>query len=513
MRYILNRSQAEKAIDKMLERTGMHIDTYVEQRAEGIFHSIKRESITIKGGDALIVCGSGLAGAEGAAAARLFECAGMNVIISFVLSDDDKQKRYSDIMKYQLHLAQLSGCIVSDEDIDHFTGMKFNLTVDAIYDPDCDHGSKIFGECHKAAEVIRSLKGYKVSVDVPFGIGADDGNICDPGVVRYDMTIARSFGVPGQYLYPGCSYCGKISHISVFMAWYDDYRDEADLAIPDNDDVCGKDRDEGGNKCTFGRLLIIAGHKNVCGAAILSCRSAYRSGCGMVRLFTTESNRVIIQESVPEAVLSTYPDEGSAVNGSSDDTELESCIRWADRILIGPGIGTDMPAVSLVRRIASVEDRPVVFDADALNIISSHRDIRQVISENKNDHIIMTPHMGELARLMGSTVCDVRADWTENVRKLSSELGAVIISKDARTLIASPGRHLVFLNVRGNSGLATAGSGDVLAGITGALASCDECAERSSVRAVLMHADAGERASAMIGEKAVMAGNIIEHIN
>ena len=514
MRPLLYSSQMRKCDEITTDRLGMPQAVLMERAALAVAEEIKA-SVKTEGKKAkvLAVAGPGNNGADAAAAGRLLSCSGMEAVI-FVCGDAD---RYTSALKMQLDIAGNFGCKVVYDDMSRKKTMTeqtdgdFDAVIDGLLGIGLSRPlSRRFAGI--TAE-MNAMHGYKVAVDMPTGVSADDGSVYE-NAFRADTTVTFAYEKPGQYFYPGTSFCGRIVCADIGINSYSFMDTEPELYLLEGSRDFGEiKRDPSGNKGSFGKLLIAAGHKDVCGAAILACRSAYRAGCGMVRLFTTESNRIIVQETVPEAVLCTYPDECTDEDTDLFDERLGEYIKWADRIMAGPGLGTDAQSVKIVRYLAAVEDVPVVFDADALNIIAEHKDIRGIISENKNRHIVLTPHMGELSRLLGGmSVQEIKKDWLSNVHRLADELGVTVVSKDARTLIVSPQRKKAYINVLGNSGMATAGAGDVLAGIAGALISADRSADEAAARSVVIHARAGDLAAAGMGEKSIMAGDLIAYI-
>lgn len=550
MRYLLKNSDYEDIFKLIEENSNMNQDVISEDIAFS-FARVLIDNIEISSKSRVIIfAGNGIKGLTGADISRILSYKGIGALVCICISEDcsdnvsaehtghtdsgDWKHVDSTVIMKHARQAESFGCTIYKGIPDKIESMDFDIVVDALSGFSKSSGCDEFSDFSKssggdsfsenASAVINKMKCKKISLFIPYGVDPDSAEISNRAVCA-DMTISTNIGRNALYIYPGCTNCGKI----VFSGTCLDNKKSRDIenkitVLESSSDVTMPSRDPSGNKGTFGKILIIAGHRNVCGAAILSCRSAYRSGCGMVKLLTTESNRIIVQESVPEVMLDTYQDDEEIiscaahtdVDVNADETSglllsLENDIKWADRILIGPGLGTGETAVQLVRAISKISDKPIVFDADALNIISADDDIRKNITENSNDHITITPHMGELSRLLGgTTVENIKKDWISNVRDLSDELGVTVISKDARTLIISPGSDECYLNVRGDSGLATAGSGDVLAGIVAALSSKKVEPWMSAAKAVLLHAEAGERASAKRGETAVLAGDIIE---
>ncbi len=260
-------------------------------------------------------------------------------------------------------------------------------------------------------------------------------------------------------------------------------------------------RNPNGNKGTFGKVLVIAGSRNMAGAAILSARAALSSGCGMVMVLTDECNRVILQTAVPEALLATY-------DGVIDEEVVYNAYDWATTVLIGPGLSVSEEAKELVDFILSMEDnKPVVMDADALNILSEEVTTHRLA----NKSVIVTPHVGEMGRLVDLPISEIKAHRIETAEAFSAHHGVTIVLKDAVSVISSPGRR-TFENHSGNSGMATAGSGDVLSGIIASLVAQGMNNSEAAVLGTYIHGRAGDFAAEAVGEYCMTAQTIIEHL-
>ena len=256
-----------------------------------------------------------------------------------------------------------------------------------------------------------------------------------------------------------------------------------------------------GNKGTFGKVLVIAGCKGMAGAAILAARAAYRSGAGMVRVVTDESNRQIIQSALPEALFSTYE-------------ELNAGIYWADVLVIGPGISQSDTAAECMQKVIRTPEKPLVVDADGLNLLVRYENLKKQLAKREG-LCILTPHMGELARLADRQVEELKKQTWEHCMKLASQLQCVVVGKDARTYVCAENKT-VCMNIYGNSGMATAGSGDVLAGVLGGLMAQNKSLEDAFYIACLgvyLHAAAGDLVAAQKGLHGCMAGDIADAVS
>ena len=211
------------------------------------------------------------------------------------------------------------------------------------------------------------------------------------------------------------------------------------------------------NKGNYGKVLLIAGAKNMAGAAVLSGMAAYKSGSGLVRIFSCEENRVILQEKLPEAILTTYDSEEKA------GEILPEAISWASVIGIGPGIGQSIFARRLLKQVLALGKVPLVIDADGLNnlavLLKNDREIKQLFYEYKSG-IILTPHLKEMSRLIEEEITEIQSNLPKAAMKMADQ-DHIIVLKDARTIV-SDGNAPSYINMSGNNGMATGGSGDVL---------------------------------------------------
>lgn len=252
------------------------------------------------------------------------------------------------------------------------------------------------------------------------------------------------------------------------------------------------------HKGTFGHLLVVAGSKGMAGASLLAAHAALRSGCGMVTVHGPACNRIILQTALPEAMFASDVEEEriSAVGDIGRYTTL----------VIGPGIGTHEQTAHMLSDLLPRLHMPCVVDADALNLISAHKDWLGLLPERS----ILTPHVKEFERLFGTA-----RELDERIRTLrvaSAKYGLVILLKGAGTLVAVPSGKL-YKNTTGNPGMATAGSGDVLAGIIGGLLAQGYSPEEAAIKGVFMHGKAGDAVLKYKKQEALIASDIIQQLN
>lgn len=267
-------------------------------------------------------------------------------------------------------------------------------------------------------------------------------------------------------------------------------------------------RDPDGHKGTFGRVLVIAGSHGMSGAAYFAAKAAYRSGAGLVELFTEETNRNILQAQLPEAVMSTY------TASSPKALKLSNAMERADSVVIGCGLGTSSAAQKIVAYTVNNCLKPLIVDADALNIIAANPAILAAVRKRIPGTTVFTPHIGEMKRLIGNSDAEITS-VPETAREFASKNGVVCALKCSETAVSN-GYDRVYVNRSGNCGMATGGSGDVLAGIVGSLfaqfAKSKLTAMEKTCLAVYIHGLAGDAAARRLSCTSCMASDIIESL-
>ena len=451
-----------------------------------ILDSEKKEKI-------LVVCGSGNNGGDGIAIARMLYLQGYDARVLMAGSRD----RMTEETKRQWEIAGLYH--VPETNIPDWN--EYTTIVDAIFGVGLDR--KIEGRYRELIQAMNETDAKKVAVDIPSGIHGDTGQVM--GIAfKADLTVTFAFIKRGLCLYPGRSFGGRIitAEIGIYApeginsdAWYLEEKDLQSLPA----------RISSGNKGTFGKVLAVAGSAGMCGAACFSAGAALKTGAGMVKILTEEENRIPLQTLLPEAMVSTGEDQDS----------FERDFEWCDVLIIGPGLGTSERSIRKVHwflKKAQLTHKPVVLDADGLNLLSVHPQWNKYLG----GHCILTPHIGEMSRLTGKSISEIKENQPETAAGFASETGAVCVLKDACTVTASPVGTLYF-NRSGNPGMATAGSGDVLSGILAGIlcmhlrkGACDLA--YLAAKGVMLHGICGDRAAEVRGTRGMTASDIICYI-
>lgn len=439
----------------------------------------------------LIVCGSGNNGADGLAIARLLMQ--QKIAVCVCLCGEHAGHSTTTSYRTQKNICQAYGIRMEEE----VPQEKFDLVIDALFGIGLSRN--IEGELADVIRKVNALDEWKVSVDISSGVHADDGVILNVAFAA-DDTITFSFGKTGQYLWPGNEASGRVSVVPMGITQASWMERKPHLAALEEQDVVRMlpGRPDHSNKGTYGKLLVIAGSVNMAGAAVMCARAAYRSGTGLIRVLTAEENRLVLQTQIPEAILTTY---GTKL----DESQVIEALKWADAVVLGPGIGTEKTAEKLVSLVLKNCAVPLIVDADALNILA--KEPEQLLRPHTD--MIVTPHLGEMARLTGDAVSLIQARLVESAFTFAQTYNVVCVLKDFHTVTAVP-YSLGYLNLSGNNGMATAGSGDVLSGIIGALLAQGMTADLAAPLGVYIHGLAGDRAAESTGRRAMLATDLIE---
>lgn len=491
MRYLVSAAEMKRYDRNTIEKIGIPQCVLMERAALAAMEQVLRQCGSGEGRKrALIMAGMGNNGGDGLAAGRLLAEKGYRVEIWSV---GDREKA-SPQRKEQLRILESYPVEYTDTP----KREEYDVIIDALFGVGLSRN--VEGEAAEAIALFNRLGGWKLALDMPSGIDSDTGAVRGYAA-RVDMTVTFGFCKRGIVLYPGCEYAGEVKAADIGISGRSFFGKGPEMyAYDETVEKLLPKRSGNGNKGTFGKVLLAAGSENMAGAAILAARAAYRAGAGMVKVLSPETNRIILQQAVPEALLGRRG-------------KLEEDMEWADVLAAGPGLGKSEEALCLLRTLIQESGKPLLVDADGLNLIAVHSDLRNTLAKQGEEgrEIVLTPHVGELARLMGRTTAVCAAALPEYAGDLAREIHGIVAAKDARSFICAQG-HPVCVNLCGNSGMATAGSGDVLAGIiAGLLAQGMEAFEAAAV-GVYVHAKAGDRASQELGEHACMAGDIIERI-
>ena len=444
----------------------------------------------------LVVCGSGNNGGDGIAIARLLHLAGLHSEICLAGNPD----KMTEETRHQWEIAISYQIPVTNNPVwDEYT-----VIVDGIFGVGLSR--EITGEYKEIIDRLNQASAYKVAVDIPSGIHGDTGAVLGTAF-QADLTVTFAYRKRGLCFFPGRAYAGRIlvadigiydrdragSELADKAAWHMEMKDVKTLPA----------RPAWGNKGTFGKVLLIAGSKGMCGAAYLSASAALHGGAGMVKIQTVEENRIPLQSLLPEAMVTCEFDEESNWKN----------LNWCDVLVIGPGLGTESTGKERMLwflKNGTKAGKPVILDADGLNLLAKNSQWMKCI----NEQTVLTPHMGEMSRLTGREISELKENPAVSASRFAEKNNCICVLKDACTTVADSQGSL-YLNLSGNSGMATAGSGDVLSGIIAAVfcmyLSCKEekTVAYKAALAVYIHGLCGEYAGNKKGLHGMTAEDMI----
>ena len=491
MKYIVNAREMKNCDLNTIEKVGMNAEVLMERAALSVVAEIEKRGLL--SGKIMIFCGFGNNGGDGLAIARLLYLKNFEVEVVCV---GDSSKATNEVL-HQLQLLQHYNVAIVDFN-PNMSANQCDLLIDAVLGNGITRN--VEGVFLQAVQMMNQMTCKKIAVDIPTGIDSDHGQIMGCAV-KCDLTVTFAYKKVGICLYPGAQYAGKVVVADIGMP-----EDSFFMQFPVVREIMDEDlnlvpeRKPYSNKGTYGKLLVIAGSEMMSGAAFLAAKAAFIAGCGMVKILTHERQRQVLSVLLPEAIIETYED-------IIDEEQFLFHLGWADCVLIGPGIGTNSLSLEMIELVCSQCSVPLIIDADALNLVAQDLSILKQIS----CETIITPHVVEMSRLCEENVEYIKNHLIEVAQEFSKEYNIICILKDARSMISVP-YGPVYINMTGNSGMSTAGAGDVLAGFVAGLGTQGMRLEDAAAVGAYLHGKAGDHAAETIGEYSMMASDLLTYL-
>ncbi|MFC1713947.1 NAD(P)H-hydrate dehydratase [Candidatus Poribacteria bacterium] len=347
-----------------------------------------------------------------------------------------------------------------------------------------------------------------VAVDLPSGLEADTGRV-EGSCIRATLTVAMALPKRGLLLYPGAGFVGELQIADIGIPYEVMESQNIQVDQPQASDIATllPIRRRDAHKGSFGKALILAGSVGFTGAAALASEAALRIGAGLVTLGIPESLNTVMEVKLTEVMTRPLPETESQSLASEARDEIMDLVDGLDVVALGPGLSRDPETVSLVRQLCREIRIPKVIDADGLNALAEDRDVLKDLSSQT----ILTPHPGEMARLMGCSISDVQSDRIGVAQDFAKENGIVLVLKGVPTVTTDP-LGMVYLNSTGNPGLASGGTGDVLTGAIAGLLAQGLDAIDAAILGVYVHGLAGDLAAEAQGEAGMLAGDVLRHL-
>lgn len=488
MIYLPTGEQMRRADLYTIEEIGVPSMVLMERAALEVVRCMEEEQLDFR--RVLVICGSGNNGGDGYAIARLLHLKGHDVTIFFA---GNSQKRSEENAQQAKIAAHYEIPVITNLDTE-----EYSVIIDALFGTGLKR--EVTGHYREILCSVNQMTGKKVAVDLPSGIHDTTGARMGIAFCA-DLTVAIDFPKRGLFLQEGNVCAGKILTGDIGISSETFSEGTVTFGYEKQDLFLGfPKRKKNSHKGSYGKVLMIAGSKGMSGAAYLSAKAAYAVGAGLVQIYTHEENRVILQQLLPEAIITTYD--------TFDSEQLEKLIQWADLIGIGCGLGKSDTAERVMQYTLKRALVPCVVDADGINILSKHMEW----IEETNALIVLTPHMKEMSRMLQCSVRELIEQRMEKLHAFVERYKVVCVLKDARTLVAKEHRN-TYLNLSGNAAMAKAGSGDVLAGvIVGILA--QQCEPYTSAcLGVFLHGLAGDMARDKKGAYSVLASDLVAEIS
>ena len=491
MQLWVNAAQMKAADQYTIQKLEVPSLELMEHAAQACVQVLEDEKVDLS--HVCVVCGSGNNGGDGFAISRILQNNRYSVE-TFCVGNPE---HYTEETQEQMHRLQECGGKITygmpQED-------SYSVIIDAVFGVGLSR--KVEGRYRQVIEQMNRMRGTKFAVDIPSGLSATTGCILGCAF-KADYTVTFQLKKIGLELSQGRTMAGRVIVPDIGIST-DSICEDQEIVRTAGKDIYRKmlpDRPEDSNKGTYGRLLVIAGSKGMAGAAYLNAHAAYMTGAGLVRIYTSSDNREILQTLLPEAIITTYEEYNKE--------ELLSLLTWADSVCIGSGLGMSRLSEKILKTVIEYVKVPCLIDADGLNLLAENKNYLNQMAERR---FVITPHMKEMSRLTGTPVEELKADRIQILKDFISRYRITCVLKDSRTLIASEEKG-IRMNLTGNSAMAKAGSGDVLAGVISGWMVQGKEAEDAAELGTYIHGLSGDLAKFEKGVYSVMARDLIEYIS
>jgi hydroxyethylthiazole kinase-like uncharacterized protein yjeF len=483
-----------------VEAFGIREELLMENAGDAAYSVISSE-VGVEGKTFIICCGIGNNGGDGLVVARKIHSNGGKVKV-FILGDSAKYKGAA-----RLNLDIVSNLKIEIRDVTSVDAVRMDIAhADAIVDAIFGTGliREVTGIYRDVIELINASGKTVVSADIPSGVSGDSGQVMGIAV-KADYTV--TFGLPklGNILFPGHELCGRlyVTHISFPPTLYD-----ADaLKVEVNRPKRLPARDRNAHKGSVGQVLFIAGAASYFGAPYFSALSFLKAGGGYSRLAAPASIIPFIAAGGSEIVfLPQQETDAGSIAFENKDGLLDLAAKM-DMVVLGPGLSLNEETQGLVRALTREIHRPILIDGDGITAVSGDLEL---LKEREAD-TILTPHLGEMSRLTGLSIQKIDANKIDILQRASKNLNAAVVLKGGRSLIGFPDGK-VYVNMSGNPGMASAGSGDVLTGTIAAMFGLGLYLSDAVLKGVFIHGVAGDLAAAEKGEDGMTAQDILDHL-
>lgn len=506
MQAVVTAEQMRRLDARAIAELGIPGATLMENAGRGaadvMLRALPARGLRARGLRVAVVCGKGGNGGDGFVVARRLRRAGARPAVHLAFAPDAIAGDAA-LMYREMRRAGIAATVVSDPAALASALAQSDIVVDALLGTGARGaaGPPLAG----LIEAINACGRPVVALDIPSGLPADGEPPAGP-VVHAWLTPTFAALKLGLAMGPGVDVAGRVELVDIGIPAAEVTR-EVTTFVLERADVAPlfPRRPREGHKGTYGHLLVVAGSVGKTGAAALCARAAMRAGAGLVTVATSASAQPVVATLLVEAMSVALPETETrtlAVKAHDALTELASA---RDAVALGPGLGLDEETLRVARMLVREVPRPMVVDADGLTALVDHLGELRAAAGIR----YLTPHPGEMARMLGVPIADVQRDRLGSTRAFAMEHAVHVCLKGSRSLVAAPDGR-VLINPTGNPGMASGGTGDVLTGIVGALLARGLPAERVLGAAVYLHGLAGDVAAERVGEEALVASDVIE---
>ena len=499
-------SEQMRELDRLtIQKYGTPSLTLMERAGEGIAAAIlERFAPAVKQG-VLIVAGKGNNGGDGLVVARLLKKKRIPCAVALLARRDELTPDAAHNLRAWVKLkGKVSEIDLSNLDLLTQGIAKNGLLLDAILGTGAKNA--VTGLFAAAITLMNASGLPTVAVDIPSGMDSDTGRPLGVAI-QAEMTVSLGYPKLGEVIHPGLNHVGElvVADIGIDERAVSEVAPKIELLDRDTVSWLVPRRRADTHKGSYGHLLVVAGARGKTGAAILACRAAMRTGAGLVTLAAPRALNAIFASALVEAMTEPLGGESSEQFETLTHADWRRLLERKSTLLFGPGIGVSEATQSATHWLLRNLELPWVIDADGLNNLVLELDhLRQAKTPP-----ILTPHPGEMARLVAKDTAAVNADRVEVARKFATAHRCHVVLKGARTVIATANGK-VFINPTGNPGMASGGMGDVLAGIIAALLGQGLSAEDAMKLGVYLHGYAGDRVAESKGPIGLIASDIVD---
>ncbi|MBM2840629.1 MAG: YjeF-related protein [Bacteroidetes bacterium] len=510
MQQLVTADQMQKLDRTAINKLGIPGLVLMENAGRAFVDELANRITPLAGKRVMIVCGKGNNGGDGYVIARHLLNRGCEVEVVLLCKRNevkgDAKTNLDILFKLSPHWKTALGIIqiTSASQLNRLRPAE--VIVDAIFGT--GFRGKAEGLSEQAIRWINKRKVFVAAVDICSGADASTG-VVEGEAVKADLTVTMGLAKVGQFVGAGREHSGEVVVADISIPKIVIEQEKVQTYRVTSDDIRAglPRRTLTAHKYSVGKVFVLAGSRKFTGAPFMCAQAAMRTGAGAVILGTPRSIQPILARKFTEVMIAPLDETVDGNLSLSGYEAILERIAWADVVAIGPGLSRATETLELVLKLLLVIKKPIVLDADALAVVASNP---KVLVKRKEPTII-TPHAGELSEIIGKSVSEIDTLRVKVCRNSASQLRSIVCLKGSPTVTATPTGQ-VYLNSTGNPGMATIGSGDVLTGIIASLVAQGMTPEEAASSGVFIHGISGDLASSKLGERSIMALDILDRI-